>query len=149
MPFVLDGERTPRFVVNGVVVPGIRAASQTLTLQIPLIEEEFPEIGCCHRGSINIHLKNALRIENPDHITRPIPWAGPPGEAFSLLRILLECPVGGNPKRAWIYIPYNSPHRNNRCQVEVIAEPMQDLAYGSQCRIHIERGREDFDMIVV
>jgi hypothetical protein len=138
-----------KFVINGVVVQGLGAATNTLALQIPLIEKEFPEIGCCQRGSINIQLKNALRIEKPDHTTGLIPWAGPPGEIFSFLRILLECPVGATPTRAWTYIPHDSPHRNNRCQVEVIAEPIQNLAYGSQCRIHIERGRDDFDMIVV
>lgn len=141
-----------KFDINGVVVQGLGAATTTLDLQIPLIEKEFPEIGSCgscKRGSINIQLKNALRIENPDHTTRPIVWAGLPGEVFSFLRILLEYPIGANPTRAWIYIPHGSPHRNNRCQVEVIAKPMQDLAYGSRCRIHIERGRDDFDMIVV
>jgi hypothetical protein len=138
-----------KFVVNGLVVQGLEAATKTLALQIPLIEREFPEIGCCHRGSINIQLKNAVRIENPDHTTGPIPWACLPGEIFSFLRILLERPVGADPKRAWIYVPHDSPHRNNRCQVEVIAPPIQHLSYGSQCRIHIERGRDDFDMIVV
>jgi hypothetical protein len=138
-----------KFVINGVVVQGLGAAAKTLAIQIPLIEEEFPEIRCCHRASINIQLKNALRIEDPDYTTGPIPWAGPPGEVFGFLRILLEYPAGATSKRAWIYIPHDSPHRNNRCHVEVIAERMQHIAYGSRCRIHIERGRDDFDMIVV
>ena len=138
-----------KFVINGVVVQGLGAATKTLTLQIPMIENEFPEIGCCYRGSINAQLKNAVRIENPDHTTGPIPWAGPPGEIFSFLRILFECPFGADTQPAWIYIPHDSPHRNNRCQVEIIASPIQHLSYGSQCRIHIERGRDDFDMIVV
>jgi len=137
-----------KFVINGVVVQGLRAATRTLDFQIPLIEKEFPEIGCCKRGSINIQLKNALRIEKPDHTTGPIPWAGPPGEIFSFLRILLECPVGSDPQPAWIYVPHDSPHRDNRCQVEVIAPPIQHISYGSQCIIHLERGRNDFDMIL-
>jgi len=138
-----------KFVINGVVVQGLRAATSTLDLQMPLIEKVFPEIGLCKRGSINIQLENALRIEKPDYTTGPIVWAGPSGEIFSFLRILLEYPVGAIPRRAWIYVPHDSPHRNNRCQVELIAEPIQGLAYGSRCRIHIERGRDDFDMIVV
>jgi len=138
-----------KFVINGVVVQGLRAATRTLELQIPLIEKEFPEIGSCRRSSINIQLKNALRIEKPDHTTGPILWAGPPGEIFSFLRVSLEFPIGAGPKRAWIYVPHDSPHRNNRCQVEVICPPIQNLGYGSQCRIHIEQGRDDFDMIVV
>ena len=137
------------FVSNGVVIPGLGAANMTLAVQIPLIAKEFPEIACCHRGSINIQLKSALRIENPDHVTHPIPWDGPPGEVFSFLRILLEFPLAARPRRAWVYIPHCSPHRKNRCQVEVITELVQNLTYGSQCRIHFERGRDDFDMIVV
>jgi hypothetical protein len=124
-------------VIEGKVVRGCQVAQQTLAKQIPLIAPEFPEIEKCHHGSMNIELECGLGIIKHDHETGLIIWEGLPGEQFGFLRIRLEFPIDGSQHTAWIYTPYNSPHRQNRRQVEVIAAIIENVEYGSQCRIHI------------
>jgi hypothetical protein len=136
--------------LNGVVVPGTRSASSNLQQQIPLIAEEFPEIENCHRGSINLLLEGALRIDNPDHQTGQILWQRPPGEVFGFLRIRFEYPINAAPRRAWIYIPHDSPHFRLRCHIEVLTEEkVQGLAYGARCRVHLPRCNFEPGVLVV
>jgi hypothetical protein len=138
------------FRLNGIVVEGTKSASSNLQIQIPLIAKEFPEIENCHRGSINLLLEGALRIDNPDHQTGRILWQGPSGEVFGFLRIQLEYPIDEAPKRAWIYIPHNSPHFPIRCHVEVLTEKkVHGLGYGSRCRIHISSCRFGPGIVIV
>jgi len=138
-----------RVYLDGAVVPGTGSASRNLEKQIPLIAKEFPEVANCHRGSINFSLECALRIDHPDHTTEIIAWQEHEEEVFGFLRIHLAYPVDAAPKRAWIYIPHNSPHFRNCFQVEVIAEKIEGLALHSRCRIYIPRGRFDPGGLVV
>jgi hypothetical protein len=136
-------------VVNeGRVVRGCQVGQQTLAKQIPLIAPEFPEIEKCHRGSMNVELECGLGIIKHDHETGLILWEGLPGEQFGFLRIRLELPIGGPQHTAWIYTPYNSPHRQNRRQVEVIADKIENVQNGSQCRIHIPLRNLDSSALV-
>lgn len=86
--------------IDGDVIPGLGAARKTLKLQMPYFVNLLPELQACYLGSINFHLQYALRIENPDYTTPRIPWAGPPGELFSFVRISLEFPIGGETQSA-------------------------------------------------
>jgi hypothetical protein len=60
--------------IEGTVVRGLRVATGTLSLQIPLIAPKFPEIAKAHRGAINLQLDRPLRINNPHFISDPIRW---------------------------------------------------------------------------
>jgi hypothetical protein len=136
--------------IDGEVVRGLRAANETLKKQIPLIAIEFPEIKNCHPASINLKMECELRIDHPDHETGLIEWNEPPGEKFGFLRIGFEFPLETEPRKAWIYIPHDSPHFANRSQVEVITTAKLDgLGYGSLCRIHLRKGHVAAGSIVV
>ena len=72
-----------------------------------------------------------------------------PGEMFGFLEITIEFPIRSEPRQAWIYIPHDSPHRNNRFHVEVLSVEIKGIAYGSRCRINLPRGNAQADCIVV
>jgi hypothetical protein len=124
----------------GRIKHGLGAANKTLSLQIPLIAQEFPEIASCHRGSINLELDAPLLVMAPDHRTKPIAWLpnSPQTEMFDFLRVQLEAPVDTVAVQAWLYIPHGSPHRRTPCTHEVITSHI-DLAGVVQCRIRIDR----------
>ena len=135
--------------IDGDVIPGLGAARKTLKLQMPYFVNLLPELQACYLGSINFHLQYALRIENPDYTTPRIPWAGPPGELFSFVRISLEFPIGEETQSAWIYIPHDSPHFHKFFQAEVLSKYAEGISYGSMCRIHIPREHSESTLIVV
>lgn len=120
------------------IVSGLGVASGTLARQLPLISEHFPEVACCHPGTINIVLDRALLLTNPDHRTAPLAWtpSGRTTEVFDLLRVELE--LGTSPTRipAWLYVAYGSPHRDTPVLHELIAPPL-DLTGICHCRLHV------------
>jgi len=126
-------------IIRGRVTAGLGAASETLQYQMPYFAIHFPEVTVCHRASINVHLECPLLILNPDHTTPLIPWAGPPGEMFSFLRIRLECPLNSELRQAWIYIPHGSPHYHKFVEVEVVTKWIDNLELGMPCQIHIDK----------
>jgi len=131
------------------VIQGLRAAQGTLRLQMPYFVQICPEMNTCYTASINLSLEFPLRIENPDFTTPPIPWAGPPGEVFSFLKISLEAPIGALRRKAWIYIPHGSPHFDNVFQVEILSEFVREVSYGAICQIHIPREHRESRLILV
>ena len=135
--------------IDGIVVRGLEGAAITLKKQIPLIAEEFPEIRDCHRGSINIKLERALQVANPDYRTRPIAWGDPNPEVFGFLRVSIQVPCDGPMSRAWIYIPYSSPHFANPNQVEIISPKIPGVVYGSNCRLLIPFARTNSTELVI
>jgi hypothetical protein len=136
--------------IDGTVVRGFQVARETLEKQIPLVAAEFPEIQYCYRGSINLKLECGLRIDHPDHRTRPIDWGDPTPEVFGFLRVSIQFPCDGPAFRAWIYVPYNSPHLSDPSHVEIIAEQISGIEYGALCRLQIPTGRyESFAIAVV
>ncbi len=116
---------------------------------MPYFAPLLPEISGCHLASINLELEYALRILNPDFETPLIPWAGPPGEQFGFLRIGFEGPIGASHRRAWIYIPYGSPHYNNPFYIEVITEWIEGLRHGAPCQIHISKAHRESTIVLV
>lgn len=134
--------------VDGVVVEGLHAASGfTIAAQMPCFEKEIPGIKASYHGTINLYLERQLRIDNPDREILCV-CAGP-GEMFGFLEITIEFPIRSEPRQAWIYIPHDSPHRNNRFHVEVLSVEIKGIAYGSRCRINLPRGNAQADCIVV
>jgi hypothetical protein len=129
--------------INGKIVQGLGEASRTLTFQIPQIATVFPEIADCFVGSINVILDAQLEPLSPDFVTHPIKWCsnGPP-EMFGFLRIEFEVPRAYIFTKAWIYIPYGSPHRLNPYYAEVITpKPQLDLQGQVECKIHLSPQR--------
>ena len=116
---------------------------------MPFFEQVFPDVKDCHPATINLKLETPLRIRNPDFTTTPIQWESKGSEVFSFLRIRFECPLGTEPRRAWIYIPHNSPHRHKVFQVEVLTEKIDGLVNGTPCLIHIDEAYEEIPMIIV
>ena len=84
-------------------------------------------------------------------MTPPIKWrpeAAP--EKFGILEIKFECPLGSEPRQAWIYLPQNSPHRHNLFGIEIIAEDLKGSApEGAHCRIHIEKGLKQSSVTII
>jgi hypothetical protein len=137
------------FIINGEVVQGLQAAGRvTLLLQFPHFERVLPDFHGYHPATLNLRLDRGLRIETADRETW-YDWAGPPGELFGFLKILIEYPVGGPLRPGWIYIPHGSPHYGNPFLVEVISQKIEGIVYGSLCRIHISRGKSVSGVLVV
>lgn len=138
--------------IEGIVVEGLRAASEfTIAAQMPCFEKEIPELKGSHHGTINLRLDSQLRIDNPDREIGCI-WRARQGdvwEVFGFLEITIEFPIGGEPRRAWIYIPHDSPHRSNHFQVEIISRQIEGIGYDSRCRINLPRGNVEPGCIVV
>ena len=135
--------------LDGTVVEGLREASRcTIAAQMPCFVKEIPEMEGSYYGTINLRLDSQLGIENPDLEILCV-WCGPPGEMFGFLEIAIEFPIESEPRQAWIYIPYGSPHRGNRFQVEIISREINGLGYGSRCRINLPRGNMEAGGIVV
>ncbi len=128
------------FAVEGTRQAGLGAATGNLAVQLPLIAGEFPEVGACYPGTINLLLDYPLLVLAPDHRTRPLAWHPnfAAGEVFDFLRIQLETPTGAESVPAWLYIPHGSPHRQNLRLHEVIA-PKVNVAAGARCRVRIDR----------
>lgn len=121
--------------LRGVKTSGFGAASNTLRSQLEIICENYPEIGNCHFGTINVVLESDLIILNPDHRTNEIIWnTSYRAEAFDFLRIELVVPRLQKSYKAWLYIAHNSPHRNRLNFHEIICEKIDDLA-DSECVI--------------
>src|ERR1700740_2829242 len=116
-------EPEPFRTITGRVIKGLGAAIRNLKTQLPLIVEEFPEVRDCFGGTINLELEKGLLVLSSDHRTRPLDWHPDhaPGEVFDLLRVQLEAPKDSTAVAAWLYIPFNSPHRSNLKMHEVIA----------------------------
>ena len=127
--------------IRGVRCGGEDAAHKNLAKQLPFIAKEFPEVGHCHHGTINVRLDLPLLVLAPDHRSRPIPWDDanfPDGEIFDFLRIPFEAPLGAAPMPAWLYIPHGSPARSSPWIHEVLA-PQLDIPADTQCAVTINR----------
>ncbi len=81
-------------IIEATIVSGLRAATMTVRLQMPLLViNHFPEIRDCRPATINLQLDRPLRVNNPTFTTPPIPWIpNRPelSETFSFLNVRLE-----------------------------------------------------------
>jgi hypothetical protein len=139
----------PKVSIWGVIVRGYGAAAANLEKQIPLIAREFPEIAKCHRGSMNVWLNRGLRVDHPDYRIGPIDWGDPNPEEFGFHRVSIQFGPEGAVFRAWLYIPYNSPHYQNRSHIEVIAEKIHGIRYGLACQLNIPNGTWESEELLV
>jgi hypothetical protein len=127
--------------IGGVFTSGAGAASGNLAIQLPLLEEEFPEIKVCKHGTLNVQFDSPLLVLSPDHRSKAINWQPnnhPGGEVFDLLRIELEAPEGAARTCAWLYIAHNSDHRKDPIIHEVMAPPL-NIAKNKRCKVLINR----------
>lgn len=136
-------------VVNGTICRGLRAATTTIALQMPHFERCFPEIRDCHPASINVCLDCELQVLIPDCTTPPIEWQYGQREVFSFLRVGFEYPAGGEPKQAWVYIPHDSPHRQNPRYAEIMSQWLGGVMPGARCRLHLPRGTKQSEVVIV
>ena len=124
--------------LNAGIIPGLGVATGTLARQLPLISEEFPEVGGCYAGTINLEFSVPVLVVRPDYRTAPLAWtpSGRTTEIFDLLRIELE--FSHLPERipAWLYVAHGSPHRRTPTIHEAIA-PRINLNGAAHCRIHL------------
>jgi hypothetical protein len=125
--------------MQGRIVDGLRAATDLVKLQKPHLRSAFPEIDDCKTGTINIQLDHALDVRIPDIVTPPIAWQpnSSDGERFGFTQVVLE--FRGRRHQAWIYGAEFSPHRFNYMLVELIAPPIEGIAAGLPCVLHLER----------
>jgi len=131
-------------IIDGIIVDGMKSASQNLEWQMPYFLEVFPEIKNCYLGSINVKLQQpSKRLLTPDFETHPIKWHHihkDLEEKFSFTRIRFEAIGLSNNQLvdAWIYDPHNSPHRLNPFQVEIIARKIE-IGDNKLCRIYLDK----------
>lgn len=125
--------------MSGQIVDGLKAASSVIQLQRPFLRDFFPEIDHCKSGTINIQLDHALDVRIPDIVTPPILWRPDTsiGERFGFTKIALEFLHGRH--GAWIYGAEFSSHRFNYMMVEVLAYPIEGIAPGLPCTLHLDR----------
>jgi hypothetical protein len=137
------GRRLRAFVmpltIKGHIISGLGAATNLIELQKPLLRNFFPEIDNCKIGTINIQLENALDVRIPDVVTPPITWQSGSdlGERFGFTEVEFE--VLNERHRAWIYGAEFSAHRFNYMLVEVVAHPIDGIAPGLPCALHLGR----------
>ncbi len=124
--------------VDAHIVSGLGVATGTLARQLPLISRSFPEVADCHPGTLNLQLRQPLRLINPHHRTAPLAWtpSGRAKEVFDLLRIELEFDHLARRVPAWLYVAHGSPHRHTPTVHEVIAARLE-LSGAQRCRVHI------------
>ena len=125
--------------MNGHIVSGLGAASRLIELQKPLLRNFLPDIEDCKIGTINVQLDHALDIRIPDIVTPPLQWEpnSSVGERFGFTSVKLE--LLEKTHEAWVYGAEFSPHRFNYTVVELIARPIDGIASGVPCTLHLER----------
>jgi hypothetical protein len=125
--------------MNGQIVRGLGAATNTIQLQKPFLRNCFPEIDNCRMGTINVLLEHALDVRIPDIVTPPIAWQ--PGcaiaEPFGFTKVEFE--VLNRRHEAWIYGAEFSSHRFNYTAAEILARPIEGIAPGIPCTLHLDR----------
>ncbi|MBI0471267.1 glycosyltransferase family 9 protein [Pectobacterium parmentieri] len=147
LPLLLDAlrervvptsHRADHLSLQAKIIPGLGVATGTLTRQLPLIAQDFPEIADCYPGTLNLRLELPLELIHPDHRTPPLAWtpSGRTREVFDLLRVELEFSHLPTPVGAWLYVAHLSPHRATPTLHEVIA-PKLVLGDVRQCRVHL------------
>jgi hypothetical protein len=125
--------------MNGHIVSGLGAASRLIELQRPLLRDFLPGIEDCKVGTINVQLDHALDIRIPDIVTPPLQWEPQSrlGERFGFTGVKLE--LFDQLHEAWIYGAEFSSHRFNYTVVELLARPIDGVAVGQPCTLHLER----------
>jgi hypothetical protein len=125
--------------MRGQVISGLGAATSLLQLQKPMLRNCFPEIDDCKIGTINVQLEHPLDVRIPDIVTPPITWqpGSDIGERFGFTRIELE--LLKQRHKGWIYGAEFSTHRFNYMLVEVLARPIEGIAPGLPCTLHLDR----------
>lgn len=125
--------------INGHIISGLGAAATLIALQRPLLRDFIPEIDSYKIGTLNVQLDNALDIRIPDIVTPPLQWEpnSSIGERFGFTRVKLELLEQSH--EAWVYGAEYSAHRFNYTVVELLARPINGIATGLPCTLHIER----------
>jgi hypothetical protein len=113
-------------------------SARTLPEQWPIVVRFIPAIQQCEQRTINVQLKHALHVKEPD-VMLYVPW-GAGSENVSIIEIEFEYPVNGPTQKAWIYYPHNSPHRRNPFIQEIVTSKIVNLQPLVDCRLHILRG---------
>ena len=125
-------------IIEGTVIPGLSAAARALPQQWPTVVRFIPAIQQCEQRTINVQLKHALHVKEPD-LALYVPW-GSGSENISIIEIEFEYPVSGPTQKAWIYYQHNSPHRRNPFIQEIVTSKIANLQPLVDCRLHIPRG---------
>ena len=125
--------------MKGQIVDGLGAAGRLLGIQKPFIVKFFAQIDGCRIGTINVQLDHALDVRIPDIVTPPIAWQtnSTAGERFGFTKVELEFLQKRH--SAWIYTAEFSAHRFNYMLVELLAAPIEGIASGLACTLHIDR----------
>ena len=125
-------------ILEGTVISGLSLSARTLPEQWPTVVRFIPAIQQCEQRTINVQLKHALHIKEPD-VMLYVPW-GDRSENVSIIEIEFEYPVNGPTQKAWIYYPHNSPHRRNPFIQEIVTSKIVNLQPLVDWRLHILRG---------
>jgi len=125
--------------MNGHIVSGLGAAAGIIPLQSPLLRDFLPDIENCKIGTINVQLDHALDVRIPDIVTPPLRWQpnSELRERFGLTKVKLE--LFEKLHEAWIYGAEFSSHRFNYTIVELLARPIDGVAAGLPCTLHLDR----------
>ena len=127
-------------VIQGKIVRGLGAASQTLKLQMPHFVKAHPELGKCEPRTINVILECQLEVISPSFLIGPIQWNPGAPELFGFRSVVFELVHPQSTSDAWLYLPYSSPHRINPYYAEILAPELQ-LGGATACKVQIAAGK--------
>ena len=86
-------------------------------------------------------LECQLEVISPSFVIGPIHWhPRERPEMFSFRSIVFELNQPKVESDAWIYLPYNSPHRTNPFYAEILAPELQ-LDDATACKIRLNAGK--------
>ncbi len=120
--------------LDGNIINGLGAATRTISMQMPHLEKQIPDLRGWHQATINVVLDGQLEVTSLDFATTPIVWqSGARPEMFGFKKITFE--NNGTSYDGVLYIAYNSPHRSNPYYVEVMLQSKVTIV-GTKCKIH-------------
>ena len=130
--------------LEGIVCKGLGLATKTIPLQKPFFKQKgLKNIDNFKECTINVNI-SPLKYEllKLDYYFEKIKWDENEIEDFGFIKI--EKIIYNNStweKPGYIYIPYNSPHFENKNQFEVISVEIESIENNKEIKIEIQEGK--------
>jgi hypothetical protein len=124
--------------INGIIEPGLGAATRTVALQMRHFLIYEPRLQYCHHGTLNVRLDTPTIVSRWEITTRGIAW-DPHRPKFHEIFDFIETSFIYNEIAhvGWIYSPRGSPNRSAIIK-EVLTENIP-LSDDLRCSITIDR----------
>ena len=125
-------------ILDGTIIDGLKVASRSVAVQLPIFERHYDELRGAYPGTINVDVGHPLDLRI-DFETDPIETGNNEFWCFEFVRVMFEYPLETKTK-ARIYQPYGFHWgvRGKKSIVEVLVSKRLDaITPGKHCRIHV------------